>query len=199
VPKIVDHEQRRAELVEALWRVIATGGMEAVTIRSVAAQAGWSRGIVEHYFRDRDELVLHAVRLACAQALSQVERHHRELVGREALRTVLLHDMALYGPRRQGARIWFGLISAAVGSPAVAAEMVRYDQSASAVLAEIIQEMIARGEAASTLDPRAEAGRLLAFNLALNLNTMLRPRRYTDKAVEAEVDDLLSRLKGGCA
>ena len=64
MPKIVDHEQRRRELAEALWRVIAESGPTAVSIRSVAAEAGWSPGSLRHYFQPREELLVFAMNLS---------------------------------------------------------------------------------------------------------------------------------------
>ncbi|MBB4931750.1 AcrR family transcriptional regulator [Lipingzhangella halophila] len=64
MPKIVDHEQRRRDLAEALWRVVAKAGPSAVSIRAVAAEAGWSAGALRHYFQTRDELLEFAIELA---------------------------------------------------------------------------------------------------------------------------------------
>jgi TetR/AcrR family transcriptional regulator, transcriptional repressor of bet genes len=61
VPKRVDHEQRRRQLTEALWRVLTTRGLEAVSLRHVAAEAGVSMGMVQHYFADKEEMVLFAI------------------------------------------------------------------------------------------------------------------------------------------
>ncbi|MFE3456071.1 TetR/AcrR family transcriptional regulator [Nocardiopsis aegyptia] len=72
MPKIVDHEQRRLELAEALWRVIADAGPDAVSIRSVAAEAGLSTGALRHYFQTREELLVFAMRLAEARIADRV-------------------------------------------------------------------------------------------------------------------------------
>lgn len=61
MPKIVDHEERRRELAEALWRVITTSGPQAVSIRAVAAEAGLSAGALRHYFQTREELLVFAM------------------------------------------------------------------------------------------------------------------------------------------
>ena len=60
MPKIVDHDARRAELAAAVWRLASREGIDAVTMRGVAAEAGWSTGAVAHYFADKEELVLFA-------------------------------------------------------------------------------------------------------------------------------------------
>jgi AcrR family transcriptional regulator len=58
MPKIVDVEQRRAEITDATARLIARSGIEAVRMREVAAEAGWTTGAVAHYFADKRELLL---------------------------------------------------------------------------------------------------------------------------------------------
>jgi AcrR family transcriptional regulator len=188
MPKVVDHEVRRAEIAEALWRVVAREGIEAATIRAVAAEAGWSRGIVEHYFDSKDALVLYACRLALERTLTLVKQRHETLAGRDALRAVLLDDLA------QGKDIWFDLLSTGARDPAMAPHLVRFDAEISTVLAEIIAEMIARGEASADLDPTAEAHAVFGFNLSLNMNVRMKPELYTDGAVAAEIEDFLDRL-----
>ncbi|ACZ31962.1 transcriptional regulator, TetR family [Xylanimonas cellulosilytica DSM 15894] len=48
---------RRAQLVDAALRVAAQSGVEAVTIRAVAHEAGVSLGTVHYCFHDKDELL----------------------------------------------------------------------------------------------------------------------------------------------
>lgn len=57
MPKIVDVEARRAELTEAAARLIARSGIEAATMREVAAEAGLTTGALTHYFADKHELL----------------------------------------------------------------------------------------------------------------------------------------------
>ena len=68
MPKIVDHAQRRTEIVHALWQVIYLRGIDAVSFRSVAEAAGISIGRVQHYFPSRRELVLEGCRQIAAGA-----------------------------------------------------------------------------------------------------------------------------------
>ena len=196
MPRIVNHEKRRAMLAEALWRLVGNEGIRAVSIRKVAAEAGHNRGTVEHYFPTVDSMLLYASRHACEKAIAQVRYHHRELSGRAALEAILTRDMALYGNRRTAARIWFGLLATAVANPLIADEFVRFDDEMGAILTEIIGDMQTRSEASAAIDAEADAGRLLAFNLALNLNVVMRPDRYGPEVVEREIDEALDRLKG---
>lgn len=51
-------DERRAQLVDAGLRIAARDGVEAVTIRGVAAEAGASLGVVHYCFSDKDELLV---------------------------------------------------------------------------------------------------------------------------------------------
>src|SRR5690606_5279156 len=58
MPRIVDHAERRAQIVMALWMVIAERGIEGVSLRTVAAAADVSMGRIQHYFGTKEALVL---------------------------------------------------------------------------------------------------------------------------------------------
>ncbi|MFG3554353.1 TetR/AcrR family transcriptional regulator [Micromonospora sp. NPDC047557] len=61
MPKKVDHQQRRTLIADALMRVAAAQGLEAVSLRHVATEAGVSAGMVQHYFRTKDEMMAFAL------------------------------------------------------------------------------------------------------------------------------------------
>ena len=55
-------ESRRRAILDAVLRVVAAGGIDAVTHRRVAAEAGVPLGSTTYYFRSRDEMLLEAFR-----------------------------------------------------------------------------------------------------------------------------------------
>lgn len=63
VPRIVDHDSRRRELAEAVWRVIRRDGVRHASVRAVATEAGWSAGTLRHYFTTQAELLRFAIEL----------------------------------------------------------------------------------------------------------------------------------------
>ncbi|KAA5837322.1 TetR/AcrR family transcriptional regulator [Saccharopolyspora hirsuta] len=70
MPKIVDHEERRWELVRAVWGVIRERGVAGASVRAVARRAGWSPSSVQYYFSSQSELLLFALR-----AISEAAEH----------------------------------------------------------------------------------------------------------------------------
>ncbi|MFZ8925766.1 MAG: TetR/AcrR family transcriptional regulator, partial [Candidatus Nanopelagicales bacterium] len=57
MPKIVDHDERRRIIVEALWRVIARDGAHEVSVRHVAAEAGMPKSSIAHYVGTMPQLL----------------------------------------------------------------------------------------------------------------------------------------------
>jgi AcrR family transcriptional regulator len=63
MPKIVDHEQRRNEIALVACRVVAQYGFEQATIVRIAREAGYTTGMVAHYFDTKQDIVIAALRL----------------------------------------------------------------------------------------------------------------------------------------
>ncbi|MFI5915351.1 TetR/AcrR family transcriptional regulator [Dactylosporangium sp. NPDC051541] len=57
MPKIVDQDARRRAIADTVVRIIGTRGIEAATVRIVAAEAGVSAGAVQRCFATRAELL----------------------------------------------------------------------------------------------------------------------------------------------
>jgi len=70
--RAVDHDERRRRIAEVTVDVIAREGLEAATIRRIAAELGGPTKIVTHYFADKQQLLVWAYR-------SLAEQHQREV------------------------------------------------------------------------------------------------------------------------
>ena len=120
MPKVVDHEQRRRELAAAVWRVLARGGVEEMSIRAVAAESGWATGALRHYFGTRPELLA----FACEEVVQQVTERLANLrpTGdlRDAAERVLLETMPVDANRHAEATIAFAFLALGINDPALA-------------------------------------------------------------------------------
>ena len=63
MPKIVDHAQRRDEIALVACRVLAEYGFDQATIVRIARQAGYTTGMVAHYFDTKRDIIVAALRL----------------------------------------------------------------------------------------------------------------------------------------
>ncbi|AIY19385.1 TetR family transcriptional regulator [Pimelobacter simplex] len=78
MPRTIDHEARRARIGEAVWRLVLREGVGAVSLRTVAAEAGLVLGSLRHSFPTKAELLAFAMGLAHERAAARVARHDAE-------------------------------------------------------------------------------------------------------------------------
>ncbi|HXW74661.1 MAG TPA: TetR/AcrR family transcriptional regulator [Steroidobacteraceae bacterium] len=63
MPKIVDHQQRREQIALVACRVVAQYGFDQATIVRIAREAGYTTGMVAHYFDTKQDIIVAALRL----------------------------------------------------------------------------------------------------------------------------------------
>src|SRR3977135_4070054 len=63
MPKIVDHDQRRDQIALVACRVVAEKGFDQATIVRIAREAGYTTGMVAHYFDTKQDIIIAALRL----------------------------------------------------------------------------------------------------------------------------------------
>lgn len=111
---------KRAQILEGVWAVIAEHGLEAVSVRSVAAAAGVSPGRVQHYFASRSALV----RASAEEMIAQAARAHPQALGDPAdpatLWSLLTHSLDPADAARSGVAVYFSYVAAAVADPQIA-------------------------------------------------------------------------------
>ncbi|ALG09866.1 TetR/AcrR family transcriptional regulator [Kibdelosporangium phytohabitans] len=95
MPKVVDHDTRRAELIAATWRTIRRLGLPGTTTREIAREAGVSHGQLAYYFDDKDAIVEAALQRAYELARSQLAERVAGRTGIDAVRECLVAALPL--------------------------------------------------------------------------------------------------------
>ncbi|MES4992594.1 TetR family transcriptional regulator C-terminal domain-containing protein [Phyllobacterium sp. 22229] len=73
-------QERRRDLIDGAIRNIAAVGYDAVTIATICEEAGFSRGLIGHYFTSKDALLLEAVK-SVAHDLGEAIRTATQMAG----------------------------------------------------------------------------------------------------------------------
>jgi AcrR family transcriptional regulator len=96
--------------------VLASQGLERLTIRAVAAAAGCTTGLVMHRFPHRRALLLHARQLLHERTRARVEDLEMDsATPKAALHAVLRQGLALNDETAAESVVWVGFMAAAVG------------------------------------------------------------------------------------
>jgi AcrR family transcriptional regulator len=187
MPRVVDHEERRAEVAAAVWRVVSAEGLEAVTVRRVAAETGMSTSVVSHYFAGKDDLLRFTARLVMERGRARAEA---QPLGAGRARALLATALPVDAERRTEARIWFAFLGLAVSRPELAAEQARAYRAWRAALAAAL---LAEG-LPPELDAEAEAAGLIAVVDGLTVQAVVEPRRMPARRQLALLDERLGAL-----
>lgn len=192
MPKIVDHEQRREELAAAVWRLASREGLDAVTIRGVAAEAGWSTGALHHYFADKEKLLLFAFQTVAGRVGRRVEAAREASADPlELARALLAIGLPLDEERREETRLWFAFLGLALTRPSLArAQRLAY-HAWRRVVADALRDAQDQGRLDATVDVEREAAGLVALVDGLAVQASFDPESL-DAGL---VDERLARLR----
>ena len=193
MPKVVDAEQRRAELVELTAREIARVGLERVTLRDVARLGGWTTGIVSHYFVDKQDLLLATFRSRADVA----GRHARELVdaGASPLGAFVEAVLPVDDERLLNWQVWLAFWGAAVGHEVLAAAQRDRHGHFHADLVRALRVEAAAGRLRAGLDLGHEALRLITVLDGIAVQVVFEPDRWPADAQRRIADAHLATLR----
>lgn len=135
MPLIVDHDGRRREVAQIAARLIATAGLDAVTVRDIARAAQFSTAIVSHYFHNKRELLLFVYRTAMLDTIERVRRRRdRGADVQRCLEAILPLDRR----RRDNWKIWFAFWGMAMEDALFMAEQQQRGREARLLYAELL-------------------------------------------------------------
>jgi AcrR family transcriptional regulator len=196
MPRIVDHAQRRAEIAEAAALLIAEGGLEAATIREIARRSGYSKGIVEHYFDGKEELIEAALGWANERYLERAEQATRGVRGLAALRARLRATVPASAALKTEWRIRLLFWSLAAIDPELRKQQAARTRDAVESFAADLRDAQELGE----ISPSAHIDRLarhVLFSVAgLSCTILHAPRAHSKSLVAEEIDFIVDRAAG---
>jgi AcrR family transcriptional regulator len=195
MPKIVDHEAQRETFALAAMRLIARQGLEGVTMRAVAAEAGLSYGSLFHYFESKDDLLMHAVRFSTSLQTRRVNAYQSKYQGLQALEHLLCDDAVVDESSRDTWIVWLAFLYKAALHETFAdmnAELIR---GWLARIRQLLQDAQAAGEIPASFDTEQEALGLWAFSAGLGQMGLLHPESLSPDRQKTLIGAYLDKLR----
>ena len=186
MPKRVDHEQRRRQIAEAVWRIAATRGLPAATLREVAAEAAMSMRLVQYYFTTKEQMLVYAFEhgaLAAGERMrARFAAFDRPPGPVDVVRTCLLELLPTDEDSLMLARVHAAYYAAALTDTSLAdADAKNPQHQLESVIATQLQAGQAAGDVPAGIDPTLEARGLAALTAGLS-STMLVGGRSAEDA-----------------
>lgn len=175
VPRIVDVEQQKAALASATARLVARGGLEAVSLRSVAGEAGVSMGRVQHYFATKDDLLLAALQRSYQSMERRVEHRLENGSGgrREVLVAILEEMLADDQETRDAIRINAAFAARGLEDERIAAVLTEGDEEIQALAISVVADARSAGLVSQDVDPELDGRALFALATGLGSHVAL--------------------------
>jgi AcrR family transcriptional regulator len=194
VPKIVDHDERRLELVDATWRIIARRGLEGATMREIALEAGFANGALKPYFPTKDTLLEFAFGHVFNRTNQRIAGVTEGKSGIEALRAFCLEVLPLDEERVNEARIVIPFWQKAVNDPQKAEIHQRSMDEWVTTIRRYLAEARDSGDVRAAVDDSVLAGQLLNMLLGAQIEAALAAEGRTDFGHTAQLEGYLVLL-----
>jgi AcrR family transcriptional regulator len=184
MPKRVDHDERRRQLTEALLRIAGTRGLQAVSMREVAAEAGVSLRLVQYYFTDKQTLLNSGLTELAARLDRRVKARAVAAGGGLSARGVFDIVLGAILPTDAQSRLdrlaWTAYYTAALTDPTLAAAGVTHPNALEDFLTARLAAAQQDGEVDDDRDPRTDVAALLALTNGLTSSVLGQQRTHEE-------------------
>jgi AcrR family transcriptional regulator len=175
-------ENKSEAFASAALSLIAAAGIQAVSVRSVAAAAGWSAGALQKTFATKDALLKAAVDLIVSRVEQRMDAVPFSADVVEYLATLVKETLPLDPVRREEAIVWNAFAAEAAHTPEI---LIQQDEAVLIQLADVLRSM---GNAA----PEETAAGIIAVSDGFALRLLYDPDRSAQ--LEGALTPLIRQL-----
>lgn len=176
--KTNNYSDRRLEVTEAAWRVIIREGLDRASMRAIAQELGSTTGVVTHYFRDKDELMLFALERVFENLFRDMEASKKLQSGIGRLEEMIFAALPFEPSGVQGWQVWVAFLGYAIGRE----KLLQEHQKRYNLLRQIICQELADLQVAKLIrngvDLTLEANALIALVDGIGMGCVISPEQF---------------------
>ena len=195
MPKIVNHELQRDTFAEAAMRLIARKGLEGVTMRAVATESGLSYGSLFHYFKSKEELLMHAVRTSIENQTQRVDQFSTQFGGLEALEHMLCDDAVTSESSRESWLVWMAFQYQAALRKSFGEMNAELIDGWHERIRTLLDDAKTAGEISKSIDTAIEATALWAYSSGIGQLGVLHPKSFPPAHQKKLIANYLEKLR----
>ena len=191
-----DHNERRKLFAAAALAVISREGLEGLTMRGVAKQAGFTTGALTHYFQSKDEVLIAASEAGADIVRPEMDEAATGASAREALRDLLYTILPTSTAMKAQWRFWLAFWERGAHSPQVQKVMrERYFEYTNRI-ATLIRRAQEQAEAPREADAERVAREIIALIDGIGVQVLIGTGKFTGLVQRQFVDSLLDLRLG---
>jgi len=195
MPKIVDHDVQREKFARAVIRLVAREGLEGMTMRAVAEEAGLSYGSLFHYFNSKDELLMHAIRFSTSEQTRRVNEFSVRFKGLKALEQLMRDDALVDDETREDSLAWLAFLYKAALKEPFAEMHAELIAGWIERIRGLLQEAQDRGELRPGLDLDFESLAIWVYSAGIGQQGLLHPAVFPSRVQKQLISAYLDKLR----
>jgi TetR/AcrR family transcriptional regulator, transcriptional repressor of bet genes len=186
---------RHGEIVDATVRVIARDGLAGASLRAIAREIGYTTGVLMHYFRDKEELLVAAAEAVFGPFEALLSEALQMDDTFEGLRRICVIPLPTTRAKKAIPRIYVQVLASAETEPAFAEAFTRRY----AAIRDGVRSVLAKGQENGSFrrdfDPTAQCDVLCALVDGLALHAVTEPSRFPPGRIVMLVNQELEKLR----
>ena len=195
MPKVVDPEAQRDEVLDATLRTIVRLGIAGTTMREIAEEGKVSTGFITHWFPDKNAVLVAALRRSNDRRADRMQEHLDGQHGLDALGAVIEATLPLTEDGRLGWMVWLSFWGSTPGNPDLREEQRAGYRAWRSLIVHHLHEAQAAGEIDEGRDVEYEADRLIALVVGIGVQSAMLGVGRQVRQAKSFIDDHLTELR----
>lgn len=194
MPRLIDHDERRNHIIDVTWNLIVEGGIEAATMREIAAKAGFANGALKHYFASKDMIV----ESTFERAMSMVEGYSAvtdAARGVEALHKLCLATLPLDEERVTAGRVLLTYWEMSLSNEHMRSVYSDFLGTWRGKLARYLAEGREDGDIVTQTPDDVLVDEMVLLTAGAQVMTLVGPRYTSTDLIRRHLDTFMERLK----
>lgn len=196
MPKIIDHNERKTQIVEAAFDIIYHYGFEKATLREIAKKSGLSLGSVQHFFPKQKDIYTFAMDVIFQRFEQRMENVEQidEDVFENAIRMVKQIVQVQTKQEKMENDIWVKFTLMATMYPEYQDLKENYRKVNLNFSKQIINMLSHHGYLTRSVTIEEKAHALIIFVTGLTFESVIYTQFYDDEVVEQKVREYLTSI-----
>ncbi|OKH17449.1 TetR/AcrR family transcriptional regulator [[Limnothrix rosea] IAM M-220] len=179
---------RRSQVASAAIKLIAEQGLQKTSLRAIAHELGCTTGVLTHYFRNKDELLLFMLEVVMERLGEKMMSSVQHVKGIDRLTVMMLAVLPTTDELKQIWRVWLAFVGHIPGHEGLMKEHATLYQGFKTFLKSELNALVEVEAIATDLDLDFEAAAWIALMDGIGVNMLAAPQNYSRHQLETMIN-----------
>lgn len=195
MPKIIDHVQRRQDIIDVTWQLIVEGGIEAATMREIAARAGFANGALKHYFSGKDAIIEGAYESSLRRIGDGVNAHVAGKRGIEALEMSMRYTLPVDHEDATAARVLLSFWERCAFSSEIDHDYGEHLSAWKTGYLHYLSQGREDGDIVAAASDEQLVDEIIMMNIGATVVSVVSPGHFRSEILNSQITDFIARLR----